>query len=475
MRLSVNVLGMLSTIVLARLLTPVDFGITALAGSAYAFFAVLGQFGFDSALIHLKDPDRSHYDSAWTANIIVGVIVAICMVIIARPVANFYNDPRIEHVVYAFSLLSLAKGFENIGIVDFRKYLRFRGDFYYFVLPKVISVVVGISAAVYYRNYWALVIGMIAAQVSALTYSYLSHPFRPRLRLTHFHELFQFSRWILVGNVLSYLSKSGTEIILGRLRNPSDVGVFGIARQIALLPTEEISAPINRALFPSFATIANETDRARTAFLKVFGFTALITMPTAFGIFAIAPTLVDVILGPKWMDAAPILSVLGFVGAIEALRGACGPVLLASGIPRAVTVTLLIYIALLLPASVFLITSIGIIGVAYAMLIGSCLSTPYVFWRTIRVLNARTGQLFELTWRSITASFIMAILVAELRNWLEHDSGPSFTTLVTTVCFGAIVYAAIVSALWHFAGRPPSAEHETYSMLRSRFTRNNSS
>src|SRR5690606_11066933 len=98
----------------ARLLTPEDFGLVALAGSAYVFLSLFGQFGFDIALIQHQNPDRSHYDTAWTSNILVGVVVALGMAVIAAPAAALYRDPRIEHVVYAFCLLSLAKGFENI-------------------------------------------------------------------------------------------------------------------------------------------------------------------------------------------------------------------------------------------------------------------------------------------------------------------------------------------------------------------------
>ena len=111
MRFTVNILGIASTIVLARLLTPEDFGIVALAGTAFAFFSVLGQFGFDSALIHMQGAEKSHYDTAWTANILVGLAIAVIMFLVAKPTAAFFQDSRIEYVVYSFSIFSLAKGF----------------------------------------------------------------------------------------------------------------------------------------------------------------------------------------------------------------------------------------------------------------------------------------------------------------------------------------------------------------------------
>ena len=108
------------------------------------------------------------------------------MFVVAKPAAWFFEDARIEYVVYAFSLLSAAKGFENIGVVNFRKSLKFKGDFLYFVIPKISGVIAGVTAAFILRNYWALVIGMVTSQVSTLLYSHFSQPFRPRFSLSKF-------------------------------------------------------------------------------------------------------------------------------------------------------------------------------------------------------------------------------------------------------------------------------------------------
>ena len=194
MRFTVNSLGMISSIILARLLTPADFGVVGLAGSAYTFLRVIGQFGFDQALIQMKQPLDEHYNTAWTANILVGLTIAVMMFVVAKPAAIFFHDLRIEQVSYVFALFALANSFTNVGIVNFRKQLAFRGDYLYFVLPKIAMLVSAITAAYLLRTYWALVIGMFASQVTALAFSYIAHPYRPRFALSKFSELFNFSR-----------------------------------------------------------------------------------------------------------------------------------------------------------------------------------------------------------------------------------------------------------------------------------------
>jgi len=465
MRLTINLLGIVSTIVLARLLTPADFGVVALAGSAYAFFSVLGQLGFDSALIHLKDPEPSHYNTAWTANILIGLAIALATVAIAHPAAVFFRDPRIEPVVYCFSLLSLAKGFENIGVVNFRKSLAFRGDFNYFVVPKIVSVIVGVSAAYVMRNYWALVIGIIASQTAGLIYSHVSQPFRPRLSFAHFGQLFRFSRWMLTSNLLNYVSINGLEILLGKMRDASVVGLFGIARQLAFLPTTEISAPINRALFPSFSTIADDVDRLQSVFRKVLSATATITIPSAFGLLVLADLLVPAVFGGQWAGAGPILSILAIVGAINAAQGLIGPLLLARGKPRILTKAQLINVVIVIPAAAILVVDYGATGVAYAMLAGSILRTPILVNAIRKEINVTLHSLLLCIWRPAIASITMAVAVVSIEPSLSGMAEPGVLILLLLICFGVVVYATALFLLWRLVGKPAGPEAEFLKLL----------
>jgi len=465
MRFAVNILSIASMVVLARLLTPEDFGIVALAGSAFAFFSVLGQFGFDSALIHMRDAEKAHYDTAWTANILVGVAIALIMFVVAKPAAIFFQNARIENVVYSFSILSLAKGFENIGVVNFRKSLAFRGDFYYFVIPKIASVVIGISAALILRNYWALVIGMTGSQIVSLIYSHFSQSLRPRLSLSKFGELFRFTRWILGSNMLHFAAVNGVQIMLGRLRDASAVGIFGIAKQIAFLPSTEILTPVSRALFPGFSTISGDAARVRTIFCRVLGFTALFVIPAGFGIFTLSDSLVIVILGQKWSAVSPILSVLGLLGIIEAAKRLIGPVLLARGRPRILTNVLAVYVVILVPSVLVGIKNFGVVGVAYAMLLATVLTTPMLFVAVNNEIGITLSSVWQRIWRPLIASATMAVVIKLSENRLIADAHPNVSALVLLVLIGTAIYCLTIFLLWLIARRPEGSEKETLAML----------
>jgi O-antigen/teichoic acid export membrane protein len=467
MRITVNLLGVSSMVILARLLTPEDFGLVALAGSVYVFLSLFGQFGFDIALIQHQSPDRSHYDTAWTSNILVGSLVAIGMIAVAKPAASLYQDPRIEHVVYAFALLSLAKGFENIGVINFRKNLAFRGDFLYFVVPKISSVIIGVVAAYLLRSYWALVIGMLSGQIATLLYSHFSQRFRPHFSLSRFAELFRFTKWILGGKILRFLTSNGVTIILGRLRNPESVGLFGIANEVAYLPSSEIAAPINRVLFPSFATIANDPERLRQAFAKVFAITVLVCTPAAFGILGIAESLVLVAFGEQWLPAAPILAVLALVGLLDAINTLVEPILMARGALRSLSLVFIGQAAVLVPAAVVLIYLYGAVGAAYAMLLGGCAATPMYYLAGKLEVGFLVRELLKSAWRPVLASVAMAAIVREAETLLVAGGTPSVTALLALVATGVVAYGVLMVLLWLVSGCPRFPEALLFDLIKS--------
>ena len=469
MRFSVNLLAMISTIFLARLLTPEDFGLVALASSAYIFLSIVGQLGFDSALIHHPSPSKDHYDSAWTANIAIGLTIAAGMVLVAKPASSFFEEPRIESIIYVMSILSLAKGFENIGVVNFRKNLTFAGDFGYFVIPKITSVLSAIPAAFILRSYWALVIGMIVGQVSSLIFSHLSQPFRPRFSVRKTGELLGFSKWILANNLLKYLSENSLDVILGRMSSTAAVGIFGMGRQIAFMPTTELMAPINRALFPSLSAISDRKDRLRSAVYKVLGVTVVIALPMAFGIAAVSDLLVLSFFGEKWGDAAPVLEVLALAGVVMVIRGPFWPVLLARGKPRAQSAVTIVDVCIVVPLSIFLVPSYGPVGVAIAVLTSALLTFPLLFSAVRREIDLTFRSIVAQIWRPLAASLVMYLFVKRAQDMQLADGDYGLIELFFCVFCGTLLYTIGLALLWWTSGRPDSTEFKVLQKVIAKY------
>lgn len=149
-------IGLISTLILARLLLPQDFGTIAMAMTFIAMAELLTAFGFDIALIQNRDATVEHYNTAWTGNLLLGLSIAVVMLVAAVPIAHFYRKPELVWVIVCLAFGPLISGAENIGVVAFRKELTFRREFVFQLSRKLIGFCVVVPLAFWLRNYWAL-------------------------------------------------------------------------------------------------------------------------------------------------------------------------------------------------------------------------------------------------------------------------------------------------------------------------------
>ena len=196
MRLSIRLLGIISVIILARILVPEDFGIVAKASMIAGFLELVTEFGLEAALIQNQKTNKQHYDTVWTIHLIRGAAIALVLLVLALPAARFLHEPVLKYVLLFYALSSLLNGMENVGIVDFRKKLDFNKDFILSVIKKFVGFLVVISTALIWKTYWAFVAGVLATAISGLIASFAMSPYRPSLCLSEWRSLYKYSKWI---------------------------------------------------------------------------------------------------------------------------------------------------------------------------------------------------------------------------------------------------------------------------------------
>lgn len=465
-------LGLVSTLVLARLLLPADFGVVAMALSFIFMAELLTAFGFDVALIQNQTATEEHYNTAWTGNVLLGLAITVLMLIMAAPIAEFYRRPELVWVVAALAFGPLISGAENIGVVAFRKDMDFRREFRFQISRKLIGFCVVVPLAFLLRNYWALVIGTLFSKLAGTTISYLMHPFRPRPTLSRFRELFHFSRWLLINNMVGFFKERTPDFFIGRLVGAPALGAYNISAEFAHLPSTELSAPINRALLPGFSKMEN-IEEIRSAYANALNMLALLALPAAAGIFAVAPFLVPVILGPKWLETVPLMQTLAFNGALLMLQSSMCTVLMARGFPHRVMQANGIYVALLATCLSLFASSFGLQGAANAVLLASVIGTPVYLFQMKRSLDIGPGVFLKAIARPLTSALLMAALV----RWALPEQSPSmpFATtlawLTAGVALGAAAYLGFAMALWTVSGCPPGAERAAIERIRGRWAR----
>lgn len=463
-------IGLISTLVLARLLTPSDFGLVAMAMAVVALLELMGAFGFDSALIQRQDTERKHYDTAWTFNVIFGLSIATLLVVAAEPAAAFYKEPRLEMILPALAIGALVSGFENIGTVAFRKELNFRMEFIYLFVKRIVVFAVVVSLAFTLKTFWALIFATIAGKVMAVIISYLLHPYRPRLSLAARGDLFHFTKWLFISNLIQFLHSRSTDFILGRTVGSHSLGIYNLAAEIAAMPSTELIAPLNRAVYPAYAQLSKTPDKLIDRFLEVYGLICLLAFPVAVGLYCISDLIVAVLLGPKWLEAVPIIKIVGLCGLVGALQGNMYVVMTAIGKPKANTFLSAALLTISLPTVVWSSLNYGILGAAYAQFAAGIVGFVGIVIVFTQVIVVTKRHLLQVMWRPVVASTGMAVSLLAESRLAEHLGlkTPDIILLFISIAWGAISYALLLLLLWHLAGRPMNAERVILNFLRNK-------
>ena len=456
MRFAIRALGLVSVLVLARLLTPQDFGMVALATSILLAVETLGQFDFQVALIQDQSAGRSRYDTAWTLNLLRAVISALVVACIAGITADFFGAPEMELVVYILAILTAMEGLQNIGIVDFRKNLDFRRDFEFMVYQRVFSFGVTLVAAYTLRSYWALVIGIASGRVAGVVLSYTMHQYRPRFSLQDWRSLLGFSKWLLFNNVLGFIASKLDVFVIGRMAGMHSVGIYNLAYELASLPSTELSYPIQRAVFPAFSKIADRPNELRRAYVDGLAVLMLIATPATLGIAVLAEPLILFTMGDKWVEAIPILQILCIWGIIRLFGANAGSVLLAVGRPRLITIRTMIYVVMIGPLLIGGMMLGGLQGAAWGLVIAACVNVVLTLAVAMPVIGIGYGTVIASNWRAVAASLLMAgVVLAIFGQW--PGLGPALK-LPVGILSGITVFTAAQLLLWQICGRPAGSE-----------------
>ena len=452
---SVRMLGLVSTIVLARLLTPTDFGIVSMAMIVVGFSEAVLEFGVRAILIHRSNLTRDDYDTAWTLNVIQGALATAITAALAVPAAHYFHDPRLPVVVLALAAGMMIGSLGNIGVVNFQRDLEFSRDFVLFVARKLAGVIVGITAAIIFRSYWAMVCGYLATQLTGTTVSYVIHPYRPRLSVAKLREFLRFSVWLSVRQVGAFARERVDRFIVGGSASSTVMGYYTIASELTEIISSEMMAPIGRALLPAFAGLQGQHERLRAAMRTAIGGVTTIVMPAAAGMAFVAHDLVMVVLGAKWLAAVPILRILALAVLLRSVSFSMGMLLTAVG--RLAFHTYMIWLQVLAFWGLwaFWLYAHGPQGAALARLVAASGFAFVMCSYTIAIGFLRVRDLVSALTRPVAAS---ACMIAAL-SWLQPQLvGGTVATLAILVIAGAGAYSSLLLVLWAASGRPDGFE-----------------
>jgi O-antigen/teichoic acid export membrane protein len=465
-RWGIRGIGLISTIVLVRLLTPADFGVVALAMLVVGLVEVFGETGLVLYLIRHPDPQRGHFDTVWTLRIIIGAMLAALIFLAAPLGSQFFSEPAIEAPIRWLALRPLILGLENPGIIWFRKEMTFRRDFEFLVANRIVSFFITVALAFWLKSYWALVIGILAAGLVSLIQSYRMHPYRPRLCLAYTHEVWRFSSWLLLQHLLTFMNERLDGLLIGRFSSTTELGYYTVATDVAASPVREVIIPMSRVLFPGFVKLAEDPEALAQSFIKVFSGVAILAFSVGTGIALIAHDFTYLFLGQKWTEAIPLLRILALSAGAFALFQPVLSFLSAIGSVRAAAslslLRLLFLASLITPAALYYGLEIVALGRLVAMSMTSIVAILLFTKLSGVLLTAISTALI----RPVAASIVMAVAVISI---IHVSPNEPLLRLALSILIGALSFGGTLMGLWRLQGRPASIEADLIGLVSRRF------
>jgi O-antigen/teichoic acid export membrane protein len=456
MQWTLRFIGLISVFILARLLHPEDFGIMGLAVAALALVELLGAVGLWQALLRIKEWDREHLDTAWTIQLIVFGAMGALALGSAPFVSRFYGQPALTAVLAVLSLRFVALGLANIGVVEFDRKLAFGRDLRKRVGARLASFVVAIGAAFWFRNYWALVIGLVAQNCFYSIATYIAHPFRPRLSLKRRAELLGTSLWIFVHSVTQTVQMQIERLVMGRFTGAHIIGLYSVSKDLSEIFTQEIATALNRVTFVTVAKSGELSDAPlRTA--QILGAYAMIAAPMGFGLAATAESAIHLLLGSEWKGAAPYLQIVAIYSALYAVYKVIASSLQAAGHARQ---------AAYMSGAGALCLAITVAGAAWlsptvmTVAVSAFAANLLVLASGIAVIARYSGQNGLTLGLHVFRPFAAAAAMAAAVRLLGPDSGSSLVDFSGRVAIGALTYPLLLLGLWWVSGRPAGGERE---------------
>ena len=449
MRFSIRALGIVSVIILARILVPEDFGIVAKASMIASFLELITIFGLEAALIQNQSATAKHYDTVWTIHVFRGTFIAAILAIVASPASKFFREEALGDIMFVYALAALLRGFINVGTVDFLKNLQFQKDFKFNLYGKLAGFTVTMIVAVIWRSYWAFVIGALAAAVTTLTASFAMSEYRPRFSLEKWRPLFNFSKWVFTAGLIQALSVKLDTFILSRFSTTESVGEYTVANEISGVASTELAMPIARATMPGLAKLNDDQEKFRATYTASLLVLLFIAVPTGVGISAVAEPITALVLGEKWADAAPLIEILALFGVARAVFAVSKSAYVSSGrvdVFAKLSIVNLTLRVVLLGAGFYMG---GVIGLAWGVLISAVIQMFLTVMAQHYLALLHAGELLGQIWRVLAAAATMYISLKVLWPLIDILGDTLLAIdLLLEVMIGAMVYFSSLSLFW---------------------------
>ncbi|MFT6919473.1 MAG: lipopolysaccharide exporter [Cognaticolwellia sp.] len=305
---ALKAVGLVSTLVLARILLPEDFGIIALAMLFLGLIQILAQTGSAQYLLRVDKLDDDIINTSWTINFILTSILAVPMIASGFLAAHYYDDPRLINIILTFTFLHFISNWGNPGLAYLRRAQEYTSIVKLSIITKVITVIVVIITALTLQNYWALVVGRAVGTFSGLIGSYFIYSYRPKFQLTNAKEQWKFSGWVIPQSIFGYVRTQLDSFLVSSSFGLAGLGSYNTIKYISYMPNAYLLLPITQTFLVELVKAKGSKNYFNKQYNASFILIMLIAAPITSIMYLHHELVTLLILGPNWLEYSYLMS-----------------------------------------------------------------------------------------------------------------------------------------------------------------------
>ena len=440
-----------TTIILARLLRPEDFGLFALAFVLIEALELFKSLGIDHALIRMKD-DSNFAKAANTAFIIIPIFalfIFAVLYIIAPFGAKLLGNNSLTSIVRVLGLYFIFGCFGRIPDAILSRNMLFRQKSIIEIVARFVYSICAIILAFLGCGVWSLVIAyLVRVAIKICSYWYTAK-WRPKLEFDKklALEMFHYGKYIIARSIVRFFKKNIDKLLIGRLLGVTQLGFYFLAFNISKFPSAFLIDRASRVLFPAFSKMQNDKEYFSEVFLRVVKFISILAIPFGIGLFLIGGDFFRIAYGEKWIPAIGVLKILAFAGILQAIDDPIGPALLAAGKSKISFQVNFIQVALFLvflfPATYYF----KIIGAGYAVLLSGIIAFIIRFKRIKEVLQFTYQDLLNSLKPACVSTIFMFLFIVFIKSAVFNAGLTTIVSFAITVLLAIAVYGISIILL----------------------------
>lgn len=430
-----------STIIVMRLLQPEDYGLMAMAAFFVALCMLLNELGMSAALVQAKELTDTLLRQMFGVVIIGNGAFFILMIATSPLIAKFFNEPRLTAIVSVLAIQFPLIAFSVIPNARLARDMNFRAKSIVEVISMVSSAIVTLTMAWLGYGVWSLITGsLVNIFLRTIGFNIICPSLRkPSFNFTGFADRARFGGYVSVNRILWYLYSQADVFVVGKLLGKTLLGYYSVAMHVASLPMQKVGSILQQVALPAYSQLQGNRELAASYALKASRAISFFAFPIFFGISSVAPEIISVALGEKWLQAILPLQLLSLVIPLRTIQISIGPAINGLGKPE-VNVHNLIVACIVMPVAFFIGSYWGLLGVSLAWIIAYSLWFAYMLSRSLKVIGTTMREFLKTMQIPALYSAAMYGAVYLVKVMLARLDANTILTLILMIITGAVVY-----------------------------------